>query len=126
VTPRIQADAVLDLEKWAKQPNTLHDTREATEAAAVEDARWLQGQVVYVRLSGCSLGDHAFDPPVRARVYSVDTDRWMDTTFLDPYVDFVFLDPVPDDVFEPDEEGKQYGWWFSRTHQLSTPTPTEE
>jgi len=38
----------------------------------------------------------------------------------------IILDPVPEDVFEPDEEGKQYGWWFSRTHRLSTPTHTEE
>lgn len=126
MTPRIRADVVLDLEKWAAQPDVSHPAREEAEAAAAEDARWLEGQVVYVRLSGCLLGDHKFDPPVRARVYNVDTDRWMDSEFLDPYVDFVFLDPVPEDVFEPNEEGKQYGWWFGRTHRLSTPTPTEE
>jgi hypothetical protein len=126
VTPRIRADAVLDLEKWAAQPDVSHPTREAAEAAAVEDARWLEGQVVYVRLSGCARGDYALDPPVRARVYDVDIDRWMDSDFLDPYVNFVFIDPVPEDVFEPNEEGKQYGWWFSRTHRLSPSTPTEE
>ncbi len=123
--PRIRADAILDLAKWADGEDVLHATEEEAEAAAVEDARWLEGQVVYVRWSGCPTGDHKFDPPVRARIYSVDVDRWMDSEFLDPYVDFVFIDPVPKDVFEPDEADKQYGWWFSRTHKLE-PKPTSE
>lgn len=123
---RITADAVLDLSKWASQPDTLHATEEEAEEAADADARWLEFEVriVYVRDSGSPRGDYTFDPPVRARVIGVDTDRWMDTEFLDPYVDFVFLDPVDPEGFEPDEEGKQYGWWFSRTHKLSTPKET--
>ena len=117
---RIQATAVLDLDKWARE-DVLHPSRASAESGAAQDANWLEGQVVYVRWSGCPTGDHAFDPPVRARVYSVDVDRWMDSEFLDPYADFVFLDPVPEDVFEPNEEGKQYGFWFARTHRVVTP-----
>lgn len=118
---RIPAEAVLDLSKWAAQPDTLHATEKEAEEAADADARWLESEVrvVFVRESGAPGGDRAFDPPVRARVINVDTDRWMDTEFLDPYVDFVFLDPVDPEAFEPDEEGKQYGWWFSRTHRLA-------
>ena len=118
---RIPAEAVLDLSKWAMQPDALHTTEKEAEEAADADARWLEFEVriVYVRESGSPRGDHRFDPPVRARVIGVDTDRWMDTEFLDPYVEFVFLDPVDTEAFEPDEEGKQYGWWFSRTHRIA-------
>ena len=120
---KAQADCVLDLEKWAAQPDVLHATEAEADAAAAADAQWLEGQVVYVRLSGCPIGDYVFDPPVKARVIDVVLDRWMDSTFLDPYVDFVFLDPVPANVFEPSEDGKQFGFWYSRTHRLNTPTP---
>lgn len=119
--PRIQADAVLDLDKWAKE-DVLHVTREEAEAAALADANWLEFEVgtIYVRWSGCPTGDYKFDPPVRARVYDVNIDRWMDSEFLDPLVDFVFLDPVPENVFDRHEDGKQYGWWYSRTHRRAT------
>lgn len=119
--PRIPAQAVLDLSKWAAQPDTLHSTREDAEEAADADARWLEFEVgiVYVRESGSPHGDVVFEPPVRARIYNVEVRRWMDDEHLDPAVDFVFLDPVNPEVFEPHEDGKQRGWWYSRTHCLA-------
>lgn len=121
MTIRIPAEAVLDLSKWAAQPDTIHATEEEAEEAADADARWLlfEVRVVFVRESGSVQGDYAFDPPVRAQVIDVETDRWMDSDFLDPYVDFVFLDPVDPGVFPPDEYGRQIGGWFSRTHRLA-------
>ena len=119
---RIPAEAVLDLSKWAAQPDATHATKEEAEEAADADARWLEFEVrtVYVRESASGRGTHTFDPPVRARVIDVVVeDRWMDSEFLDPYVDFVFLDPVDPEVFEPDEEGKQYGWGYGRAHRIA-------
>ena len=121
---RIPAAEVLDLSAWASQPNVIHATQEEAEEAADADARWLEFEVgiVYVRESGSPSGDVVFDPPVRARVIDVEVRRWMDDEHIDPYVDFVFLDPVDPEKIEPDENGKQIGWWYSRTHCVPKPT----
>ncbi len=117
-TARLVADEVLDLSRWADQPDTVHPSATAAEAAAVADARWLVGQVVYVRNAGGDGNEYALAQPVRARVCHVDTERWMDDAFLDPYVTFVFLDAVSPEAFPPDEDGKQRGWWYARTHRV--------
>jgi len=120
-TARLVADEVLDLSLWADQPDAVHPNATAAEAAAVADANWLVGQVVYVRNAGGGGDEHALVPPVRARVHHVDTEHWTDDTAgacLDPYVDFVFLDAVSPEAFPPDEDGKQRGWWYARTHRV--------
>jgi hypothetical protein len=111
----------LDLSLWADQPDTVHPYATAAEAAAVADARWLLGQVVEVLNAGGDGDEHAFHPPVRARVYYVDTENWQEDdtgASLDPYVHLVFLDPVDAKAFPPDEDGKQRGWWYARTHRV--------
>ena len=63
-TARLVADEVLDLSLWADQPDAVHPNATAAEAAAVADANWLVGQVVYVRNAGGGGDEHALVPPV--------------------------------------------------------------
>jgi hypothetical protein len=115
---RIQADAILDLSEWARHDVT-HATRGEAEEAAIVDANDIDGKVVYVRdCAFCGQDDSRFDPPLRAKVYDTDPIRWMDNENCDPVVDFVFLDHAPS--IPADKDGKQRGWWFNRTHRVSS------
>ena len=114
----IPAISVLVLTDWADE-DVEHTTPQDAEAGAATDGAALVGSVVYLREAETASGRPvSFEPPVRARVTSADTERWMDDVHLDMAFGVEFLDPVDKDLFFPDSAGTQRGWCYGRTHRV--------